>query len=457
LVVPQFRQSLLDRLAFGDIRQVGGGDLILCGDPVGDFFGRAKIGLQPAIRICDLGAVQGIDLIDPTRQWVGDSGVLGDRRSDRHGDPCPYQPQDQAAERHGICLHVSVPNLAQGRPRRPDRSGRLASRVAPAGQIPGSPSYQTPHLGSLALPVAGRGWTQTAISASVCVDLDRRCSGVDSQAGVAKRNRLLLASIKSRIPCGKSSKTLLRGWFGRYRKRVDICAVQWESIMRFWKIWLSAFCLLFACGLPTMADTPDASSTRKEDVIYGRKFGTALTMDVFTPRQGANGAAVVFVVSGGWVSAHESIGAPFFKDFIPELIRRGYTVFAVVHGSQPRYTIPEVLDDMHRAVRFIRYNAKEYHIDPERLGITGGSAGGHLSLMQGMAGKDGDAKARDPVNRVSSHVQAVGCFFPPTDFLNYGQPGEVALGTGVLKGFKAPFDFNELDKKTNSFVLITDE
>jgi len=227
--------------------------------------------------------------------------------------------------------------------------------------------------------------------------------------------------------------------------------------MRFWKIWLSAFCLLFACGLPTTADTPDASSTRKEDVIYGRKFGTALTMDVFTPRQGANGAAVVFVVSGGWVSAHESIGAPFFKDFIPELIRRGYTVFAVVHGSQPRYTIPEVLDDMHRAVRFIRYNAKEYHIDPERLGITGGSAGGHLSLMQGMAGKDGDAKARDPVNRVSSHVQAVGCFFPPTDFLNYGQPGEVALGTGVLKGFKAPFDFNELDKKTNSFVLITDE
>jgi len=227
--------------------------------------------------------------------------------------------------------------------------------------------------------------------------------------------------------------------------------------MKFWNIWLTSLCILVACNMPTLADTADDLSTHIEDVIYGRKFGTALTLDVFTPNQGANGAAVVFAVSGGWFSAHEAIGSPFFKDFIPALTNRGYTVFAVVHGSQPRFTIPEILEDMHRAVRYIKYHAKDYHIDPERVGITGGSAGGHLSLMQGMAGKDGDPKAPDPVNRVSSRIQAVACFFPPTDFLNYGKPGETALGTGVLKGFKAPFDFNELDKKTNSFVLITDE
>ncbi len=227
--------------------------------------------------------------------------------------------------------------------------------------------------------------------------------------------------------------------------------------MRLRSVWLLALCLLLGTIVPASAADGDAPSIHKEDVIYGRKFGMALTLDVFTPQQGANGAAVIFVVSGGWISAHESIGAPFFKEFIPELIRRGYTVFAVVHGSQPRYTIPEILEDMHRAVRYIRYNAKEYHIDPERLGITGGSAGGHLSLMQGVGGKDGDPKARDPINRVSSRVQAVACFFPPTDFLNYGQPGEIALGSGILKGFKAPFDFNEFDKKTNSFVVITDE
>ncbi|HLN30148.1 MAG TPA: alpha/beta hydrolase [Gemmataceae bacterium] len=228
-------------------------------------------------------------------------------------------------------------------------------------------------------------------------------------------------------------------------------------MMKFWKAWLSALCILVASNMPALAGTADDLPTHKEDIIYGRKFGTALTLDVFAPKHSSNGAAVVLAVSGGWVSAHEAIGAPFFKDFIPELTRRGYTVFAVVHGSQPRFTIPEILEDMHRAVRYIRYNARVYDIDPKRLGITGGSAGGHLSLMQGMAGRDGDPKAPDPVNRVSSRVQAVACFFPPTDFLNYGKPGEVALGTGILKGFKAPFDFNELDKKTNSFVVITDQ
>ncbi len=197
----------------------------------------------------------------------------------------------------------------------------------------------------------------------------------------------------------------------------------------------------------------DEAFTRTEDVIYGRKYGTALTLDVFTPKQNANGAAIVWVVSGGWFSAHEAVNA----GSIAEYLRRGYTVFAVVHGSQPKFTIPEVLEDMHRSVRFIRSRAEQYQIDPERIGITGGSAGGHLSLMQGTAGTMGKPDAKDPIDRLSSRVQAVACFFPPTDFLNYGKPGENALGRGVLKNFRAPFDFHELDNMTRSFVPITDE
>jgi acetyl esterase/lipase len=199
------------------------------------------------------------------------------------------------------------------------------------------------------------------------------------------------------------------------------------------------------------ADEPDF--TRKEDVIYGRKFGTALTLDVFTPKKDANGAAVIFVVSGGWFSSHDNIRVSYFAEFL----RRGYTVFTVVHGSQPRYTIPDALEDMHRAVRYIRYHARDFQIEPDRIGIAGGSAGGHLSLMQGTAGKEGDPAARDPVDRVSSRVQAVACFFPPTDFLNYGEKGKVALGRGTLEGFKAPFDFQEFDRVTRSFNLVLDE
>jgi acetyl esterase/lipase len=206
-------------------------------------------------------------------------------------------------------------------------------------------------------------------------------------------------------------------------------------------------------GLGPIAPADGADYDRREDVIYGRKYGTALTMDVFTPKEGANGLGLIFVVSGGWFSAHEAIPVPLVEPFVA----RGYTVFAVVHGSQPRFTIPEILEDMNRAVRFIRFHADDYGIDPDRLGIYGGSAGGHLSLMQATAGDGGDPMAKDPIGRTPSRVRAVACLYPPTDFLNYGKPGENALGRGVLENFKAPFDFHRLDPAQNRFVPITDE
>ena len=213
---------------------------------------------------------------------------------------------------------------------------------------------------------------------------------------------------------------------------------------------LLAFACLWLAPLTTLAaDGPDF--TRQQDVIYGRKFGTALTLDVFRPKEHANGLGVIFVVSGGWHSSHDIEG---LVPILAPVLDRGYTVFAVVHGSEPRFTIPEVLGDMNRAVRFIRYHAKDYGIDPDRLGIYGASAGGHLSLMQGAAGDAGDPNAKDPVDRASSRVQAVACFFPPTDFLNYGKPGEDALGRGILRNFAAPFDFHDFDPKTKVFTPV---
>lgn len=214
-------------------------------------------------------------------------------------------------------------------------------------------------------------------------------------------------------------------------------------------------CLLVvvaAAGLAPPALGQDYART--EDVIYGRKYGLALTMDVFAPkeREKANGRGLILCVSGGWFSAKEAINPAFARPFVA----RGYTVFAVLHGSQPKFTIPEVLDDMHRAVRYIKAHARQYSIDPDKLGIMGGSAGGHLSLMQGVAGKPGNPLAKDPVERQASGVAAVACFFPPTDFLNFGKEGNVALGDGVLKGFRPPFDFWERDKVTNKLVVIED-
>ena len=219
-------------------------------------------------------------------------------------------------------------------------------------------------------------------------------------------------------------------------------------------LWCLSTVGVFLCvaGASQVPAADALSFARQEDVIYGRKDGMALTLDVITPKNKANGAAVVWVISGGFFSSHEAIN----PGFVVELLNRGYTVFAVVHGSQPRYTIPDAIADMNRSVRYIRCHAKDFKIDPQRIGITGGSAGGHLSLMIGNGGTMGNPKAADPVERASSRVQAVACFFPPTDFLNYGKEGVVAMGTGVLSGFKAPFDFRELDPKTRAYVLIDD-
>jgi len=197
------------------------------------------------------------------------------------------------------------------------------------------------------------------------------------------------------------------------------------------KLFLSSLALWFY--LAALAQS-NPNITRSEDVIYGRKSGTALTMDVFQPAK-TNGLGIVLMVSGGWFSSHEAINPNFFKP----LLEHGYTVFTVVHGSQPKFTITEIVPDIHRAIRFIRHNAAHYGIDPARLGITGASAGGHLSLTMGTQGATGDPKAKDPVDRESSEVQCVACFFPPTDFLNYGKEGEDAVGVGILKDFKPAF------------------
>ncbi len=215
-------------------------------------------------------------------------------------------------------------------------------------------------------------------------------------------------------------------------------------------------CLYIAislCVLFGSATAEEPELLHQEDVIYGRKFGTALTMDVFTPKQASKHLGIILVVSGGFVSSHESI----LPRYLSPLTNRGFTVFAVVHGSQPRYTVPEIIQDLHRAVRFIRTNAAKFEIDPDHLGITGASAGGHLALMLGTSGQEGNREAKDPIDRASSKVQAVACFFPPTDFLNYGKPGDAKIhAADHAPPYRAAFDYRELDSVSRLWVPITD-
>lgn len=163
---------------------------------------------------------------------------------------------------------------------------------------------------------------------------------------------------------------------------------------------------------------PAPGQTRVRDVIYGHKLGVALTLDVFRPAH-PNGIGALWMLSSGWVSDHDDI-EPWVAEYYT---RRGLTLFVVLHGTQPRFTMPEIVQDIHRAVRYVRVNARRYGVDPNRLGIAGSSAGGHLALMMAAFGGPGDPHAPDPVDRASSAVQAVAVFHPPTDFVDLGSPG----------------------------------
>jgi acetyl esterase/lipase len=104
----------------------------------------------------------------------------------------------------------------------------------------------------------------------------------------------------------------------------------------------------------------------------------------------------------------------------PLLNAKGFTIFAVRHGSSPRYPLSSIVADVRRSVRFIRQHAGEYGVDPNRIGVYGGSAGGHLALLLGTTADSGDPSASDAVLKESSRVAAVVAYFPPTDLVRFG-------------------------------------
>ena len=152
------------------------------------------------------------------------------------------------------------------------------------------------------------------------------------------------------------------------------------------------------------------------DVVYGHKDGMALTFDVFTPAQ-KNGASIIHVVSGGWISRWTDPNKlqPAMKEIYQAFLDKGFTVFAVRHGSSPKYYVPEAAADIRRAVRFIRMSAPKFGMDPNRIGIWGQSAGGHLSLTIGLQADAGNPTAEDEVLRAPAKVAAIVAYYPPSD------------------------------------------
>lgn len=202
----------------------------------------------------------------------------------------------------------------------------------------------------------------------------------------------------------------------------------------------------------------DVQFDDKKDIVYGYKDGMALVMDVFYPGKSINGACVIYVVSGGMNSNPEYSHKVNDDPVIQALLKEGYAIFAVAHGSQPRYAADEIRKDISRSVRYIRTHAKDFGIDKNRIGIMGSSSGAQLALIAALYPPPADLSSKDPVEQKSSEIQAAVVYFPGTDMLNFGSKDVTILEYFHSLGYyiDAAFDFQYWDTVTNRYERIID-
>jgi acetyl esterase/lipase len=205
------------------------------------------------------------------------------------------------------------------------------------------------------------------------------------------------------------------------------------------KLLLLATALLPLTAAAASAPSADTLAPRVErNVVYGMYSGLALLLDVHRPAK-PNGFGIVFISGSGWQAGLEYGAAPLKEQQIgiwgPPLLAAGYTVFAINHRAAPRFHYPAAIDDVQRAIRFVRFHARDYGIDATRLGGLGGSSGGHLIGLAAMLASPGIAQDSDPVNRESAALQAAVLRAPLVDLRNIGTVDGMAY---VVSFMEAP-------------------
>ncbi len=160
-------------------------------------------------------------------------------------------------------------------------------------------------------------------------------------------------------------------------------------------------------------DRSKAGSADK-DITYCQMDGVDLKMDVYYPDQySAQPWPVVMYVHGGaWQKGDKNEGVG--SRAIPALRASGFLVVAVDYRLAPTYRFPAQIEDVQCAVRSLRANASRFHLDPEKIGVWGGSAGGHLVALLGTAADKPEWKVGEYLDQ-SSRVQAVVDMFGPAD------------------------------------------
>ena len=212
---------------------------------------------------------------------------------------------------------------------------------------------------------------------------------------------------------------------------------------------VSAFLLAMPCALWAGKSATPALWRVERDITY---LGTNRTekADLYLPTnlpQGTLCPAVIVIHGGGWGAGGKADKRE--RSFCMALVEHGYAAFSIdYHLSPPKRAKeawPQNIYDCKIAVRWLRQNAPRYGIDPDRIGVMGGSAGGHLAALVGVTGPDSGLEPKEPLGEVSCRVSAVVALYGP-----------ILIGTGPVPAGDIPPDspLKYLGQQSPPFLLL---
>jgi acetyl esterase/lipase len=196
---------------------------------------------------------------------------------------------------------------------------------------------------------------------------------------------------------------------------------------------------------PARPDVPDGVAF-EPDVEYANPDGQHLQLDLARPRSGDGPFPAVLCIHGGGFRAGKRQG---YDALCLRLAQQGYVAATVSYRLAPKYPFPAAVHDVKEAVRWLRANAGKYHIDPERIGVTGGSAGGHLAQFLGVTADVKEFEGSGGNLDQSSRVACVVNFYGPSDFTrSYGKSVDAAEVLPLFLG-------GNLEKERHRHILAS--
>ncbi len=180
-------------------------------------------------------------------------------------------------------------------------------------------------------------------------------------------------------------------------------------------------CLLV--GLPTVVSAAELAIPDRvvfeQNVEYTNPDDQHLQMNIARPKTGAGPFPAVLCIHGGGFRAGSREG---YNALCLTLAQQGYVAATASYRLAPRFQFPAAVHDVKAAVRWLRANAKKYNIDPNRIGVTGGSAGGHLAQFLGVTAGVPEFEGNGGNPGQSSAVTCVVNVYGPSDFTkSYGK------------------------------------